>query len=153
MNPTENGSNGLLLDREPATLTIPTDLRLLALMRTFIETVCRIGGCNESVVYEVVLAADEATNNVMRHAHNGLPDAIVQIQCYLYTDRIEIHVLDEGKPFDITAVPHMDPSELRPGGRGVYLMRAIMSELTCHSRAPNRGNRLRMVKRFDDKKE
>ena len=44
------------------------------------------------------------------------------------------------------AVPHLDPAELRVGGRGVYIMRTIMDELTCQPRG-ERGNVLRMVKR------
>ena len=93
----------------------------------------------------IVLATDEATNNIMRHAHRGRPEAPIQIQCYFCSDGLEIHLLDEGEPFDINAVPHLDPSELRIGGRGVFLMRALMDELTCQPREDN-GNRLRMVK-------
>ena len=54
-------------------------------------------------------------------------------------------MLDEGAPFDLPAVPEMDPAELRIGGRGVFLMRTLMDELTCQPRG-ERGNVLRMVK-------
>ena len=68
--------------------------------------------------------------------------------CYPCSDRIEVHILDEGEPFDVTAVPHLDPGELRIGGRGVFLMRALMDEVTCESRIPGQlGNTLRLVKR------
>ena len=133
-------------DRAPWTLTIPSDLRLLSLARAFIEAVCQVAELDEATIHAVVLAADEATNNVMRHAHQGNADAQIQIQCYLRGDGIEIHLLDEGQPFDLAAVPHLDPAELRIGGRGVYLMRTIMDELTCQPRG-DRGNTLRMVKR------
>jgi serine/threonine-protein kinase RsbW len=94
----------------------------------------------------VVMATDEATNNVMRHAHLGQPEAPVQIQCFIGPDRVEILVHDQGAPFDIHAVPRLDPAELRIGGRGVFLMRALMDELSCQPRQ-DRGNTLRMVKR------
>jgi serine/threonine-protein kinase RsbW len=132
--------------RPPWTLTIPSDLRLLGLARAFITAVCEVAGLDEQDTNAVVLACDEATNNIMRHAHQDNPDAPVQIQCQLNSDSIEILLLDEGQPFDITAVPHLDPSELRIGGRGVFLMRAIMDELSCQPRG-ERGNTLRMVKR------
>jgi len=133
-------------DTAPWTLTIPSDLRLLGLARAFVEAVCQVAGFDQSTTDAVVLAADEATNNIMRHAHQDNPHAQVQIQCYLRPDGIEIHLHDEGQPFDLSSVPDLDPAELRIGGRGVYLMRTIMDELTCHRRG-ERGNTLRMVKR------
>jgi anti-sigma regulatory factor (Ser/Thr protein kinase) len=130
----------------PWTLTIPSDLRLLALARSFVEGVCRVAGFDERATRAIVMATDEATNNVIRHAHRDNPDAPLQIECYFVSDGIEVRLLDEGAPFDITSVPHLDPAELRPGGRGVFLMRALMDELSCHPRG-ERGNLLRMVKR------
>jgi anti-sigma regulatory factor (Ser/Thr protein kinase) len=35
---------------------------------------------------------------------------------------------------------------MRVGGRGIFLMRTLMDELSCEPRTP-RGNRLRMVRR------
>ena len=149
----------------PWNLTIASDLRLLSLTRAFVEGVCLVAGFDEPFTHAVVLATDEATNNVMRHAHQGNPDAPIQIQCRLLSrekgdcppeerglspfsriDGIEIRLIDEGEPFDLEAVPHLDPAELRVGGRGVFLMRRLMDELSCHANGC-RGNTLRMLKR------
>jgi serine/threonine-protein kinase RsbW len=130
----------------PWTLTIPSDLRLLALARSFVEGVCRVAGFDERATRAIVMATDEATNNVIRHAHRDNPHASLQIECHFVSDGIEVRLLDEGAPFDITAVPHLDPAELRVGGRGVFLMRALMDELSSQPRG-DRGNLLRMVKR------
>ena len=130
----------------PWSLTITSDLRLLALARAFVEAVCQVAGFDEQTTHAIVLATDEATNNVMRHAHRGRPDATLQIQCFLCADGMEVRVLDQGEPFDLTAVPHLDPGELRIGGRGVFLMRSLMDELSCQPRGGG-GNTLRMVKR------
>jgi serine/threonine-protein kinase RsbW len=130
----------------PWTLTIASDLRLLSLARAFVEAFCQVAGFDESTTHAVVMASDEAINNIMRHAHEGHPDASIQIQCLTRSDGIEIHLLDEGAPFDLDKVPHLDPAELRIGGRGVFLMRALMDELSCQPRG-ERGNTLRMVKR------
>lgn len=130
----------------PWSMTIASDLGLLALVRAFIEGFCRVAGCDSRTTDAVVMATDEAVNNVMRHAHRGHPEATIQIQCFLHADSIEVRLLDEGAPFDLAAVPHLDPSELRIGGRGVFLMRALMDELSCQPRGEH-GNTLRMVKR------
>ncbi len=136
----------------PWTLTIASDLRMLATARGFIEAVCQAAGFDEPTVHSIVLAADEAVNNVIRHAHQGRPDAVVQIQCFLHPDAIEIRLIDQGEPFDIAAVPHLDPGEVRVGGRGVFLMRSLMDELSCQPRGEG-GNTLRMVKCRDPRRK
>ena len=128
-------------------LTIPSDLRLLALARAFVEAVCQLANLDDNATHAVVLATDEATNNVMRHAHEDRPDAILNIQCFIRADRLEIRLHDEGPPFDLDTVPLLEPGELRAGGRGVFLMRRLMDELSVVSRA-GRGNTLSMVKLF-----
>jgi anti-sigma regulatory factor (Ser/Thr protein kinase) len=135
-----------MTSESPWTLSIPSDLRLLALARSFVEGVCRVAGFDERATRAIVMATDEATNNVIRHAHRNQPQATLQIECHFVNEGIEVRLLDEGEPFDIAAVPHLDPGELRPGGRGVFLMRALMDELSCQPRG-ERGNLLRMVKR------
>lgn len=132
-------------DPKPWTLIMPSDLRLLALARSFVESACQVAGMDERTTHAVVLATDEAANNVMRHAHRDLPLAFLQIHCFVRPDAVEIQLHDEGRPFDLEAVPEMDPSELRVGGRGVFLMRKLMDELTVEPRETG-GNTLRMVK-------
>jgi serine/threonine-protein kinase RsbW len=139
-------------DGAPWTLTMASDLRLLALARSFIEAVCHAAEFDETSTHALVLATDEAVNNAIRHAHADRPDAVVTIQCYFRSDCVEVRLLDEGAPFDLAAVPHLDPAELRVGGRGVFLMRALMDELTCHPRDEG-GNTLRMVKRAGNRPE
>ena len=131
----------------PFALALPSDLRLLPLARAFVEAACLSLGGDRSVCEAVLLAVNEALQNVIRHAHGDRPDATVQIMCRPVSEGIAIVVLDEGTPFDVTAVPTLDPAEVRIGGRGVYLMRKLMDELVCAPR-PGGGNQLCLVKRF-----
>ena len=131
----------------PWSLTIPSDLRLLGLARAFVEAVCQVAGLDDRATHAVVLATDEAANNVMRHAHHDNPDAPLLIQCYIRPGAIEVRLHDEAPPFDLSAVPQLNPAELRVGGRGVFLMRKLMDELSCEPRG-QRGNTLRMVKLY-----
>ena len=131
----------------PLTLTVPSELRMLTVARAFIEAVCQVNNLDKATAHAIVLATSEAVSNIIRHAHRDRPEAQLQIQCRLAADQVEIYLLDEGDPFDVATVPHLDPSEIRVGGRGVFLMRALMDELTCQPRQ-ERGNALRMVKRL-----
>ena len=135
-----------MLSKAPFTLTIPSDLRMLAVARAFLEAVCQTEQLDRNTVHAVVLATGEAVTNIIRHAHCNRAEIPLQICCWLSSETVEIVLLDEGDPFDLEAVPHLDPGELRVGGRGVFLMRALMDELSCQARA-QRGNALRMVKR------
>jgi len=135
-----------MADSYPFSLTIPSELRLLPVARLFVQAVCQAGGLDADAVNAVVLAVNEATSNVIRHAHRDRPATPLYIQCRFLSDGIEVRVLDEGPAFDLAAVPHLDPAEVRVGGRGVYLMRQIMDELISEQR-PQGGNILRMVKR------
>ncbi|CAN5449979.1 ATP-binding protein [soil metagenome] len=126
-------------------LTITSDLRLLAVARSFIESICHAGRLNDSTTDAIILALHEAASNVIRHAHRDLPGASLQIACELNDERLEIHLRDEGQPFDLQSVPSLNPGEVRLGGRGVFLMRMLMDELSCEP-LPDRGNHLRMVK-------
>ena len=132
-------------DSPPLTLTLPSDLRLLSVARTFVEAVCKVGGFDQATTDAIVLATNEATSNVIRHAHQGRPEACFQIRCRFCPEGLEICLLDEGAPFDLMAVPHLNPAEIRVGGRGVFLMRRLMDELSCQAQG-ERGNVLRMVK-------
>ena len=109
----------------PLTLTMHSDLRLVPIARGFVEAFCHVCGLDQATTNAVVLATNEATHNIIRHAHGNYPDASVQIQCRLCDGAIEICLLDEGEHFDLASVPHMDPSEVRLGGRGVFLMRTF----------------------------
>ncbi len=133
-------------DNPPLRLTIPSDLRLLPVVRNFIEGACQVGGVDRETADAIVLATHEAVSNVIRHAHRGDRAAQLQLECRPQPDGMEIYLLDEGEPFDLTAVPDLDPAEIRIGGRGVFLMRRLMDELKCLPRGC-RGNALRMVKR------
>jgi serine/threonine-protein kinase RsbW len=130
----------------PQILTLPSDLQHVALARDFVLTACRSAGFALEIAQGFALAVHEAVTNVIRHAHRDRPESPLELRCILRADRFEVEILDEGEPFDVTAVPHLDPGELRVGGRGVFLMRALTDELTCERRG-ERGNVLRLVKK------
>jgi serine/threonine-protein kinase RsbW len=133
------------MDRLSLSLILPSDLRMLCVARAFMESACHAARLDADHADSIVLALHEAVSNIVRHAHHDLPEARLEIHCCVSPDLVEIQVLDEGPLFDLNTVPDLDPAELRIGGRGVFLMRALMDELSCQPRG-ERGNILRMVK-------
>jgi serine/threonine-protein kinase RsbW len=128
-------------------LTAPSDPRMLSVVRTFVEAVCHARQVDRTTINAVVLATGEAVTNIVRHAHRDTPEAPFQVQCRVGQDTVEIILLDQGAHFDVTQVPELHPGELRVGGRGVYLIRALMDEISCQPLG-ERGNCLRLLKRW-----
>lgn len=130
----------------PFAITLPSDLRFLGLARQFVESVCQALHVDDAFREAVLLATHEALQNIIRHAHGDRPEACVEIHLIPIPEGLEVRLLDQGAPFDVGAVPHLDPGQLRIGGRGVFLMRRLMDEVCSEPRSPH-GNVLRMVKR------
>jgi serine/threonine-protein kinase RsbW len=118
---------------------------MLSVARGFVEAVCQAYKLDRTVTHALVIVAGEAITNIVRHAHQNRSDAQMEMHLRIMADAVEMVFQDEGAPFDLSSVPSLPPGELRVGGRGIYLMRALMDELT--SQPSENGNVLRMVKR------
>jgi len=129
-------------------LTLPSEPRMLSVARTFVEAVCQAHHLETHLVHALVLVTGEAFTNIVRHAHRNVPQAQMELRLQLFPDAVALTFQDQGAPFDLSAIPELAPGELRIGGRGIYLMRTLMDELTCQPRPGQNGNTLRMVKRL-----
>jgi anti-sigma regulatory factor (Ser/Thr protein kinase) len=127
-------------------LTVPSDPQALTVVRAMVEAVCKLAGYDKHVCYEVVVAVHEACSNVIRHAHCGKLELPISLECRVSMAGIEFRLRDEGPPFDFAGVPDLDPAEIRRGGRGVFLIRRLLDDVSCRPR-PEGGNELRMFKR------
>ena len=78
----------------------------------------------------------EAVVNAVRHGNGGDPSRHVRI-CYRFlSDDIFIEVEDEGRGFDRLSVadPTTDENRVRPGGRGLMMMRHFMNSVEYNDR-------------------
>lgn len=85
----------------------------------------------EHDVFSVRLAMEEALVNAIKHGNHYDPLKNVVIKCLIFGDRIHVEITDQGKGFDLAAVPDpTDPDNLEsPCGRGIMLMRSFMSRV------------------------
>jgi len=104
-------------------------------------------GWEESDVFSVHLAVEEALVNAVKHGNKGDPSKRVEVMCSIGPDRIRVQITDEGEGFDPSAVP--DPTDDEhlevPSGRGLMLMRCFMTTLKFNEK----GNRVTMEKSRD----
>jgi serine/threonine-protein kinase RsbW len=126
--------------------TIPSQIDMVEplvsrAMRTMTEHKCVNG---QAAAAELSLR--EALANAILHGNRQHADKRVQLDCFHESDGCMLVVVrDEGKGFDPATVrdPTLPENILRPGGRGIYLIRRFMDEVDYL----NGGRELRMRKR------
>jgi serine/threonine-protein kinase RsbW len=121
-----------------------------------LETICDYvthfaneAGLNESEVYAVQLAVDEATTNIMEHGYGRECPNRIDISCEILEDGLKVVIYDDAEPFNPDAVPdpeiNVSLEEIKPRGLGIFFMRKMMDEVHYES-SPNMGNTLTMIK-------
>ena len=95
--------------------------------------------------FAVRLALEEAVVNAIKHGHQNDPSKAVRVAYRVSPERVVLEVQDEGPGFQPDDVPDpLDPENLeRACGRGVFLMRHYMNEVTFNER----GNCVTLCKR------
>jgi serine/threonine-protein kinase RsbW len=123
---------------------IPSDLNEARHIQELIEKQLRQCQYEEKEVFGIRLALEEAIVNAIKHGNQMDQGKKVHIRYRIRLDRFDVVVSDEGPGYDPGDVP--DPLAVenleRPSGRGLFLMKHYMTEVTVH--AP--GNRLTMCK-------
>lgn len=119
-------------------------------IRHFVEKTGHDLGLDDSAVYALQLAVDEACTNVIMHAYEGRGGRL-ELCIDVVDDRIEVVIRDWGRTFDPGAIPSPDvdaPLEQRPiGGVGLFLMRQMMDRVDFQFSETD-GNTLTMSKRL-----
>jgi sigma-B regulation protein RsbU (phosphoserine phosphatase) len=101
----------------------------------------------ENQVNDVVLAVDEANQNIIRHAYGGAEGGDIVIEMALEGAELEISIRDFAPPIDPTTVAPRALDDIRPGGLGTHFMRSIMDDVAYLRPTDGNGNLLRMRKR------
>ncbi len=99
-------------------------------------------------LFGVHMALEESISNAIRHGNKQDLTKCVDIECHLSGEKFWARVCDEGEGFEPSAVPDCcAPDRLEiPGGRGLTLIRAYMSQVEYN----DRGNCVTMEKRLND---
>lgn len=114
-------------------LCVSSHLTNLAEISDFVGEAASRAGLDESEVFEVQMATDEACTNSMEHAYEGRQDGEVHVCCYVESNAFVVRVTDFGKPFEPDRVPMPDitlPLEERAvGGLGLFLMHRLVDKV------------------------
>ncbi len=128
-------------------LRLPALPARLKLIRAAIGEAARSCGCSPKVVHDVVMAVDEACQNVIRHAYPDGAAGDVGVAAFGDGSKLIFDVRDYSPvPVDIAKIQPRDLDDLRPGGLGTHLIREVMDEVAFLQPARGAGNLLRMTK-------
>jgi sigma-B regulation protein RsbU (phosphoserine phosphatase) len=106
-------------------------------------------GCSAKSTADIVLATDEACQNIIRHAYRGDSDNVIEIEVEHRDDGLVFSLTDHAPTIDPSQVKPRDLEDIRPGGLGTYFIRRVMDQVEFLKPASGRGNLLRMVRRID----
>lgn len=120
--------------------------RLCEIRRAVAEAAAGLG-CREESIHDVVLAVDEACQNIIRHAYKGR-DGDIRMVIESDGTAVEIRLIDFAPPVDPAEVCPRALDDVRPGGLGTHFIRSVMDDVAFVPPPPGAGNMLRMTKRI-----
>jgi len=106
-------------------------------------------GCSAKSTADIVLATDEACQNIIRHAYRGESDDVIEFEIEHRGDDLVFSLVDHAPAIDPSRVQPRDLDDIRPGGLGTHFIRRVMDEVEFLRPASGRGNLLKMVRRID----
>jgi serine/threonine-protein kinase RsbW len=138
-------------DTKHLEVTLDTHVESVNLAEEMCLRVAEAVGFNEDECYRIGMSVREGVINAFHYGNQEKPDKKIHLAVDITTDKMTIHVLDEGKGFDLTSVPDPLAQEnlLSTSGRGIFLMRAFMDEFNV---VPGRtgGAEIIMSKKLPD---
>jgi serine/threonine-protein kinase RsbW len=111
-------------------VTLDTDVESVNVAEEMCLRVAEAAGFGEDDCYRIGMSVREGVINAFHYGNQERPDKKIHLAVDLTPDKMIIHVLDEGKGFDLGRVPDPLAQEnlLSTSGRGIFLMRAFMDE-------------------------
>jgi len=121
----------------------------LRIVRKLVEQVAGAAGCGEACVRDMVIAIDEACQNVIRHAYGGDASGELVLDIRQRDDHLIFNLIDFAEPVDVSMVKPRELDELRPGGLGTHFIQECMDEAGFVAPPDGAGNRLQMSRRIE----
>ena len=103
-------------------------------------------GWHSDIVEDIVLAIDEACQNIIRHAYHGECQDPIMLHIELNNDALVVVIEDHAPTVDPDCMNPRAFDDIRPGGLGCHFIRQVMDSVSIGSSPSGQGNMLRMIK-------
>jgi len=142
--------------KKPVRLSILSTPAHLPIVRAALEKMCEAIGFDPEAVGKIILSADEALTNIIKHAYRGADDRPIDIELAPLGEEslrgLRICIRDYGEHVDPSRIRSRDLGDIRPGGLGVHIMTHCMDELEYRP-ADGGGTVLTMVKDIQSRRK
>ncbi|MBK8284981.1 MAG: ATP-binding protein [Ahniella sp.] len=120
----------------------------LATMRHTLQDALRARAIHETEIARLVLAVDEASSNIIRHAYRDCTPGEIELTVTRARGSLRFRLRDFAPPVDSRCVRPRNLDECRPGGLGINLIDDIMDLWRLRALRRRCGNVLVMFKRL-----
>jgi sigma-B regulation protein RsbU (phosphoserine phosphatase) len=134
----------LILLKPAAQLEVASAVHNCKRCRNFIEDWALTAGYPDLERGVIVLAADEAVTNVIRHTYHGEADKPIVLSAGLAEGYFHLRLRDYGPPVDIEKLKGRELEDIRPGGLGLHLLKTVFTVVE-HTVLPD-GNEWHLAK-------
>lgn len=113
------------------TISIPSLTENIRIVESFIDNAKDKLQLNDDIYGNIMIAITESVNNAIIHGNSGDKTKNVELRCAMEDNVVVFYVTDEGTGFDYNSLPDPTAPENidKPGGRGIFLMKALCDEL------------------------
>jgi serine/threonine-protein kinase RsbW len=111
-------------------VTLETHVESVNIAEEMCLRVAEAAGFAEEECYRIGMSVREGVINAFHYGNQERPEKKIYLAVDLSDSKMTIHVVDEGKGFDLREAPDPLAEEnlLSTSGRGIFLMRAFMDE-------------------------
>ena len=131
-------------------VALPANARLLPKTRQAVAGYLEEIVPEQEALYDVILALDEACANVVRHAFPGHTGGSFELRAEVVDDEVRVIVEDHGVGMHPSAAS--DDRPMADGestsGRGLHIIRSVMTDVDVEPAGPEGGTRVLMRKRL-----
>ena len=127
-------------------LVVPNEAQRMSEVRRFVAAFLADLRAPVEASSEILLAVGEAAGNAYRHGRTT-DRSEIRVHCEFERPTVTVSVTDEGTGFDPQAAGERAPDPLASGGRGLFLMNALMDSVDV-TPSP-RGTRVTLKRRLD----
>lgn len=128
--------------------SFPGETVQLKSIRQFIHRAAFRAGASEQWVQDLVLAADEACQNIVRHGYKDQKGEI-RIRLRRIGQGLELELVDFAPPVKEDECQGRDLNDVRPGGLGTHFIYALTDRVRRLKPPAGAGNRLVLTKYFE----
>ncbi len=130
-------------------LRFPARADRLKLVRGGVRAAARMCGFNDATAQSIVLAVDEACQNVIVHGYKGRADGEIVLGVFRRRDGILVRLRDFAPPVDPAKIKPRALDDIRPGKLGSHFIQEIMDSVEFRPSPDGTGNLLEMIRRTD----